>query len=172
MLQKRNKTLYDSLKELGEQYALELAAAPHRPEGWLPRTVFIEEDEYENGYTPYMLMQIHPDGTCDVRRKTSLTQDAEKVNLTDINIDWLMTLLDLYASLCHEQGLEDGVRRCSHCGRPMKEGYYLAGEYACSDGCCLALYNGDTSLMKENLGKADTDEGECYYTEWDSFAND
>lgn len=39
--------------------------------------------------------------------------------------------------------MEKEIRRCDHCGKPMKEGYYLAGEYACSDECCLALYDGE-----------------------------
>lgn len=46
--------------------------------------------------------------------------------------------------------MEKEIRRCDHCGKPMKEGYYLAGEYACSDECCLALYDGDEAQMKED----------------------
>ena len=31
----------------------------------------------------------------------------------------------------------DKVRFCEQCGFPMVEGYYLAGEFACCDECCL-----------------------------------
>ncbi len=28
---------------------------------------------------------------------------------------------------------DENIRRCDYCGKPMREGYYLGGEYACSD---------------------------------------
>ena len=64
---------------------------------------------------------------------------------------------------------DENIRRCDHCGKPMKEGYYLGGEYACSDECALALYHGDKAQMDEDLSHADEDDGECYWTEWESF---
>lgn len=63
---------------------------------------------------------------------------------------------------------DENVRRCDHCGKPMKEGYYLGGEFACSDKCALALYHGDKAQMDEDLSHADEADGECYWTEWDS----
>lgn len=63
---------------------------------------------------------------------------------------------------------DENVRRCDHCGKPMKEGYYLGGEFACSDECALALYHGDKAQMDEDLSHADEADGECYWTEWDS----
>lgn len=63
---------------------------------------------------------------------------------------------------------DENVRRCDHCGKPMKEGYYLGGEFACSDECALALYHGDKAQMAEDLSHADEADGECYWTEWDS----
>lgn len=166
---RRDCILYEKLNEIRKDLALELAAAEHRPDGWLPRTVFVEEDEYEAGFTEYLLTEIHHDGTCDIQCMKGILPKIGRINLNDIEIDFLMLLVEMYQSLCEEQGLKDNVRRCDHCGRPMKEGYYLDGEYACSDSCCLALYHGDAELMKANLSKADTDEGECYYTEWESF---
>lgn len=64
---------------------------------------------------------------------------------------------------------DDHIRRCNHCGKPMKEGYYLGGEYACSEECALALYHGDKKQMEEDLSHADEDDGECYWTEWESI---
>ena len=64
---------------------------------------------------------------------------------------------------------DDHIRRCVICGKPMKEGYYLGGEYACSDDCALALYNGDEKQMYIDLHHADEDSGECYWIAWESF---
>lgn len=64
---------------------------------------------------------------------------------------------------------DENIRRCDHCGKPMREGYYLGGEYACSDECALALYHGDKAQMEEDLSHAEEEDGECYWTEWESF---
>lgn len=63
----------------------------------------------------------------------------------------------------------DNIRRCDHCGKPMSRGYYLGGEYACSDECFLALYDGDKAQMEEDLSHAEENDAECYYTEWESI---
>ena len=160
--------LYEECNSLYERMSLELAATQHRPEGWLPRPVFIENDEYENGFVKYEVREIHPDGTFTGLNME--TYDEEQLYLKEINLDFLMLLMDLYIDSCGENDLTEEIRRCDHCGKPMKEGYYLAGEYACSDECCLALYDGDAQQMNDDLSKADTDGGECYYTEWESFS--
>lgn len=63
----------------------------------------------------------------------------------------------------------DEIRRCDHCGKPMDKGYYLGGEFACSDECALALYNGDREQMEEDLSHAFENDAECYYTEWEDI---
>ena len=50
--------------------AEELAATQHRPSGWLPRTVFVEEDEYEAGFTQYEVTEIHSNVDILSRLKT------------------------------------------------------------------------------------------------------
>lgn len=64
---------------------------------------------------------------------------------------------------------EKDIRTCDACGLPMSEGYYLGGEYACDDECCLDSYGGDKAQMEEDLSHAEEDWGECYWTEWDSI---
>lgn len=64
---------------------------------------------------------------------------------------------------------EREIRRCDNCGKPMKEGYYLGGEYACSDECALVLYHGDKAQMEEDLSHAEEDDAECYWTQWESI---
>lgn len=63
---------------------------------------------------------------------------------------------------------DEDVRMCDNCGLPMLKGYYLGGEFACCDECCLALYNGDKAQMEEDLSHACESDGDCYYTEWNS----
>ena len=167
-----NKTraviLHERLNKLRDDLVLELSLADQRPMGWLPAPVFVENDEYEEGFIQYEVTEIHSDGTFTGIRSDN--KEKETLPLSDINIDWLDLLLDLYSCSCIEQQLPDAeIRRCDHCGRPMKEGYYLAGEYACSNECCLALYNGDREAMEKDLSKADEDGWECYYTDWEGF---
>ena len=167
-LLQKSSTFTARLANLRNELTLELAAAQHRPVGWLPRIVFVEDDEYENGFSKYEIHEINADSTFV---GTNLyTGRKERLPLTDINIDWLMLLFDIYASECQVQNLEDiEIRRCDACGKPMLQGYYLAGEFACSDECCLMLYNGNSQAMSEDLKHADEDDADCYYTEWESF---
>lgn len=75
----------------------------------------------------------------------------------------------IYTSEC--VGLEvEAYRRCSHCGKPMKSGFYLDGEYACSEDCVKALYGGGDDAWDKYLADYDDGNGECYYTEWESYA--
>lgn len=64
----------------------------------------------------------------------------------------------------------DNVRCCSHCGFPMKEGYYLGGEYACTKECAIALHNGDKAQFESDFREEEKHNyGEVHYTEWESF---
>ena len=163
--------LYKQHLALYKRMAAELAATQHRPAGWLPRTVFVESDEYENGFVKYEVREIHPDQTFTGMNHE--TGKEERLDLNEINIDFLMLLMDLYVDMCLVQNLEDeDIRRCDKCGMPMKEGYYLAGEYACSDMCCLSLYAGDKLAMYEDLKNASADSSDCYYTEWESYSTE
>lgn len=76
-------------------------------------------------------------------------------------------VVSLYCSM-----LKGEVRCCDYCGKPMKEGYYLFGEYACSDECCLALFNGDKKQMDESLSDDSGDNDTYYWTEWKSIYKD
>lgn len=61
-----------------------------------------------------------------------------------------------------------GFRICSHCGKRIKEGYYLSGEYACSDECAITLYYGDESQLRADLDDEDKCSGSthCFWTTW------
>ena len=52
--------------------------------------------------------------------------------------------------------LNDGVRWCTYCGKPMNEGFYLTDFYACSDKCRNEHY-------KQEYGAKDDEEAEKFY---------
>lgn len=79
---------------------------------------------------------------------------------------------------------DDHIRRCTECGKPMKEGYLIeqGGEYYCSDEClhknytqeqwnCLCCQDGDEEIC--NNPDYDWDDKETsdenYYTAWESI---
>ncbi len=55
-----------------------------------------------------------------------------------------------------EEVWETPIRRCSHCGKLMKEGYWLDDKYACSDECRNEIY-------KKDEGAKDDNEAYCFY---------
>ena len=59
--------------------------------------------------------------------------------------------------------LMEDTRKCSHCGKEMKEGYVIAGglEYYCSDECLHKHYT------KEEWEEMYDDDGDNYWTEWE-----
>ena len=69
-----------------------------------------------------------------------------------------------------------GLRVCDNCGKFMNKGYYLGGEFACSETCGVYIYMKDCDvddynealeLMQNDLSFDDEYcAGECYYTEW------
>jgi hypothetical protein len=96
---------------------------------------------------------------------------GEEVNQTILQQfchQWESTINDIINEV-NEGASYDDIRVCDNCGLPMSDGYYLGGEYACDDECCLALYNGDKAQMEEDLSHADEDCSYCYYTEWESI---
>lgn len=63
---------------------------------------------------------------------------------------------------------EDDIRTCDICGLPMEKGYYLGGDFACDDECCLASYDGDREQMEEDFSHVNEDWSDVYWTEWGS----
>ena len=80
-MNKRAEQLSNRLRQLRQDIALELSLTTNRPEGWLPRMVFVEEDEYEAGFTMYEVLRIHQNGTCDVRPTEGLYIEEKNIPL-------------------------------------------------------------------------------------------
>lgn len=68
-------------------------------------------------------------------------------NITDLKIESALDQFLEYES--------DSIRRCSHCGKLMKEGYWLDDEYACSEACRNEIY--------KRMGAKDDEEAERWY---------
>lgn len=55
------------------------------------------------------------------------------------------------------------TRVCSTCTKPMSEGYYCCDEYYCSDDCVNAPFVGTGEAWEEHY----SEDGDCYWTEWE-----
>jgi len=57
------------------------------------------------------------------------------------------------------------IRCCDNCHKPMSEGYVIEGgeEYYCSDECLHTRYS------PEEWSEMYSDEGDSYWTEWESI---
>ncbi len=102
--QNLSTSLYEQLKSLTQQYIDRLSNLPHRPEGWLPHVVYVEEEGDYPVYTRYKLTEIRPDSSC-----TLVNDETGEVftdcHLYEISIDWLDTIYRWYFECCMEQGL-------------------------------------------------------------------
>lgn len=63
-------------------------------------------------------------------------------------------------------------RYCDHCGKWHTEGYWVGEqEYACSEECAIALYNGNEQAFRDDLAMLENeetaDDAVTYWTEWD-----
>lgn len=76
------------------------------PEGWLPHTVWVEEESKTTGdptFCQYMLEKIHPNGTCDLYNPDIGKIEHEGFPLNEINVEWLAILWERYIELSMEQ---------------------------------------------------------------------
>lgn len=131
----------------------------------------------------------------DVRRVRnnlfSLKREPMDADIVQEVVDKYRKRLDEVIEKSHLGKLEseddDHIRRCDHCGKAMKKGYYWGGEYYCSKKCLDVHYTQDEQDMNmfllnegEKLSDLSAEEkearfdenDECYYTEWDSVYND
>lgn len=92
------------VNELQQQLIARLSAITDRPKGWLPHLVYVEEDgDDENKfgmpvYNAYRLVDFESDGRCTLRNLITGEDDTER-HLSEINIDWLVTVWNYYHEL-------------------------------------------------------------------------
>lgn len=93
----------EKINDLHNELVARISAITDRPEGWLPHLVFVEEegeDRIRAGtpvYNEYRLMDFKADGTCTL--SSTINDQEEERHLSEINIDWLNTVLNWYADL-------------------------------------------------------------------------
>lgn len=76
-----------------------LSIIKDRPDDWLPHTVYVEEEDINgNRYNTYRLVDFKSDGSCTLQDCITGENDAER-DLSEINIDWLMTVYRYYCDL-------------------------------------------------------------------------
>lgn len=96
------------VNQLQQQIINQLCTITDRPVGWLPHLVFVEEEcDDENGfgtpvYNPYRLVDFNSDGSCTLRNLIDGEDDSEH-QLSEINIDWLVTVLNYYDELFEKE---------------------------------------------------------------------
>ncbi len=103
--QNSGSSLYEQLKRLTQEYIDKLTNLPHRPEGWLPHIVYVEEEGNYPVYNRYKLKEIRLDGSCTLVNDESGEVFTDR-HLYEINIDWLDTIYRWYFECCAVQGLK------------------------------------------------------------------
>lgn len=93
----------NKVRELRNEIIAEFHKITDRPEGWLPHIVFVEDQDVDCAefgapvYNQYKLLDYLPDGECQLLNV--ITGDEEPGALCEIEIDWLVTVLNRYGEL-------------------------------------------------------------------------
>lgn len=99
------------LHELQKQIITDLCAIKVRPDGWLPHLVYVEEEgEDATGvgipiYTRYRLEDFNKYGYCTLLNPNTGERFSDR-HLSEINIDWLVTIWNWYNELRSEQNIK------------------------------------------------------------------
>lgn len=97
-------TPQEQVKSLTEKIISSLCRITERPDGWLPHIVYVEEEGDYPVYNRYELIDYAPDGNCTLYNPRTDNREND-FHLSEINIDWLITVWNRYIELCTEQGI-------------------------------------------------------------------
>lgn len=97
-------TPQEQAKSLTDKIIANLCRTTKRPDGWLPHIVYVEEEGEYPVYNRYELIDYTPDGSCTLYNpRTDCRQND--FHLSEINIDWLVTIWNRHIELCIGQGM-------------------------------------------------------------------
>lgn len=91
------------LSDLRAEIISTLCSISEHPKDWLPHTVFVEDEEIDNrgvdspAYIKYKLVSFNADGECQLLNV--ITNEQEERHLSEIEINWLVTVLNRYSEL-------------------------------------------------------------------------
>lgn len=97
-------TLQEQVKSLTDKIISSLCRITERPDEWLPHIVYVEEEGDYPVYNRYELIDYTPDGSCTLYNPRTDSR-KDDFHLSEINIDWLITVWNRYIGLCIEQGM-------------------------------------------------------------------
>lgn len=100
-------TPQEQVKSLIDKIISSLCRITERPDGWLPHIVYVEEEGDYPVYNRYELIDYAPDGNCTLYNPRTDSR-KDDFQLSEINIDWLITVWNRYIELCIEQGILKG----------------------------------------------------------------
>ena len=103
-LETNNMTPQEQVKSLTDKLIANLCRTTKRPDGWLPHIVYVEEEGDYPVYNRYELLDYTPEGICTLYNPRTDSRKND-FHLSEINIDWLITVWNRYIELCIEQGI-------------------------------------------------------------------
>lgn len=97
-------TPQEQQKHLSQNIISSLCHVSERPEGLLPHIVYVEEEGGDGypSYVRYHLTDYRSDGICTLRNPNTGISETGR-HLSEINIDWLVTLWNSYVELSIER---------------------------------------------------------------------
>lgn len=97
----------EQVKQLTDKIVASLSYITEYPDCWLPHSVWVEEegDAGDPTYRQYTLEKLYPDGMCDLHDPKTGKLEHDDYHLSEINIDWLVTIWNRYVELSIEQGM-------------------------------------------------------------------
>ncbi len=103
----KSMTPGELLRQAENRLVSALCGIRENPDGWLPHTVYVEEEGDSPVYTMYSLEAIRKDGSCTLYNPQTGERFTSR-RLREISIEWLATLWERYLELCPE-GREDSA---------------------------------------------------------------
>ena len=114
------------LRQAENQLVSALCGIRENPDGWLPHTVYVEEEGDCPVYTMYRLLDIRKDGGCTLYNPQTGEHFTSR-HLREINIEWLVTLWERYLELRPEKRAASVPETCPGKGTDIRAFVWYCG---------------------------------------------